>query len=306
VSRSNHLLCFIMQRDEISPRVLAGSNGFVGQPITDTTVAIPDKLSIAQGRLIWSNRGGLKQLTEPATEEVLDAFLELATHEEGILKFAQRYGPLWLCERHGIVAWHRPILQFRNAFGPAPVDDEEVNLRTLWCPPSRDPKQRFYEPIERWRALAMRARNLLQITAQMRAGEILPRDAWKAVDGSSENFAGVWSRLENSWDRLQENLGWWLEVADVTSAIQFDNHNLRLTLGARTIPSPLSIVALHLVLAAAGAEGLFNCAACGVPFLASQPLRGEQKRPYCARCRKKGRPNRDAQRDWRANHPQGS
>jgi hypothetical protein len=277
---------------------LEGENGFLGQPIAGATAAIPDSIQIAAGHLVWSPGGRFRRLKNP--EAVLDAFVNLAVDDQprAILSFAQRFGPLWLCERHGIVAWHRPVFQFRNGLGPAPAaGDEEVNPASLTCPPGRIPGH-FHEPLASWHALALRARNLLLVTAQLRDGEIPPRAAWAKVDGFTESFKDAWVRLEDPWNRLAENLNWFFEVADVASLVESERASLSLVLRSRSITSPLAIVALQLVLAATRAQGLFTCAGCGAPYPARRP-RGKERRTYCSKCRRNKIPQRDAARDWR-------
>jgi hypothetical protein len=279
---------------------LVGENNFLGQPIAGTTAAIPDSIQIAAGHLVWSPAGRFKRLKNP--EAVLDAFVELAVDDqpEAILSFAKRFGPLWLCERHNIVAWHRPVFQFRNGLGPAPAaGDEEVNLSSLTCAPGRIPGH-FHEPLASWRALALRTRNLLLVTAQLRDGETPPQAAWADVDGFAESFKymGAWARLEDPWNRLAENLNWFLEAAEVASFVESECASLSLVLRNRFIPSPLAIVALQLVLAATRAQGLFTCAGCGAPYPARRP-RGKEKRTYCSTCQRNKIPQRDAARAWR-------
>jgi hypothetical protein len=273
---------------------LTGANDRIGQPITDAAVAMPDSIEILHDHLVWSARGRFKRLKHP--EAVLDAFLRLASENEpdAVLNFAKAYGPLWLCKKHGIAAWHRPLAQVRNAFGPALLVGEEINLSSLWCVPG-GAREHFYEPLVRWRTLAIRARNLLLIAAQLHRGQRPSRETWAEHDGETEDFRklGAWAWLADPWNRLAENLNWWLECANAAAMVEAQAQKPRLVLRSRFLPSALSIIALQLILAAMGAQGLFTCR-CGAPFVSQHP-----KRIYCDACLAKKIPERDAARAYR-------
>jgi hypothetical protein len=273
---------------------LEDANGLIGQPITGAATAIPDSVSISNGHLVWSSRGHFKRLSHP--ENVLSAFIRLASESEpdAILNFAKDYGPLWLCKRHGIAAWHRPLIHNRNAFGPAPLVGEEINLLSLWCAPGRV-REQFYEALARWRTLALRARNLLLIAVQLHRGQTPPREAWTEVDGETEDFRkfGAWAWLDDPWNRLVENLNWWLECANTSALVEGKSGKLQLVLRSRFIPSALTIIALQIILATMRAQGLLTCR-CGAPFPSQSP-----KRVYCDDCLAKKIPGRDAARAYR-------
>lgn len=72
--------------------------------------------------------------------------------------------------------------------------------------------------------------------------------------------------------------------------------------GAHDLPSAL---VLATVLAVARADGIAVCSSCGLPFVPSARQTTGRRR-YCERCRERGVPQRDAQRDARARKRSGT
>jgi hypothetical protein len=278
---------------------MSGAAGYLGRPATGATVAIPDKAKVGDGMLSWSQAGRFRPVKNPA--DVLQKFVSLAVKadDEDILAFAQEFGPLWLCAKHGIIVNHRPILgPVRNAFGPLPTANELKG--PLACPTAVRERMNC-EPLDAWRRLATRAQNLMLAARLINLGEEMPSEAWISIDGDKTDFSRyeAWAHLADPRQRLAENLNWWMLAADINLTVRAEPKGLRTALTPAWIPSVLGIVAIQLVLTCCHSEGLFTCAGCGAPFIARR-MATRGSRVYCETCRTAGVSLRDAKRDSRA------
>jgi hypothetical protein len=283
----------------------------LGRPLTGSRALIPENVKVEGSRLVYSGVGALRRID---SSELLDQFVELASpasESRDIEAFARQYGPMHICERHGIASSHRNLLTTFSPLGPSPNLDEGIESRFCAAKLERRTPQTFSEPIETWRALAKRARRLLEIANTVRLSGKVSADDWRQVDGMEESFGKTygtsWSYLDNPWCRIGANLDWWMVAADVCLRVVVDGPALSAQLG----PNPrnwssLSLVAIQLVLAITRGEGLAVCSGCAAPYIANrQPLAGKRvgrwiaKRNYCLNCRTAGVPQRDASRDYR-------
>jgi len=274
---------------------------------------VPKSLALRLGRLCYSGEGQIKSL-DPKL--LLDRFVSLGrpgSRDEEILEFAKRYGPLYLCKAHGMVSYHKPLLMSFSALGPPPIFGVDEPFKYEWCWPTvecQNPRT-LSESLEKWRALATRANNLLRVaTAVRRTGEA-PRALWEELDGFTGSFAqrdgASWAYLDEPWSRLAANLEYWIVAADVCVQVGTENQDLVALLGSNPFTySSFGLIAIQLLLAATRSEGLASCSGCGAPYICGRPpLVGKQvglwtaKRSYCQNCRATKVPQRDAARDYR-------
>lgn len=266
---------------------------------THAQVGLPEKIQRADTRLAWLPRGKITAI-EPA--DAVWRFIRLADEGEiAILDFARSYGPLWVCKRHHIAAFHPPIFSIPGALGPSPAmldDPRKPTIETLNCPIETLRDGWLAEPLETWRQLSLRARNLLTAAARLKAGKSVSDEQWQAVDGFSEDWSqlGVWAYLSDPWWRLAENLNWWLSIAQAMPFVAANQGSLRTSIGtpmaSRRMPSVLAVIAVQLIFACQGQSDFTTCAGCGQTYLPRRkPMAGKRvgphmaKRNYCDTCR---------------------
>jgi len=291
----------------------AWSGGF-GRPLTDDRVLMPADLELHGSRLVYSGEGRFHKIR---LDRLLDDFLGLADQfvsARDAFGFARKYGPLKLCEHHGIAAYHKPLLMNRSSpLGPAPIFGVDEPFTYDWCGPrvERRSPEVYSEGVEAWFALARRAQDLLRVASAVRTEGDAPADLWEKADGFKGSFKErdglAWAYLDNPWNRLAANLDRWILSADMTLRVRAEQGSLVAALGANpSTYSPFALITMQLVLAVLRAEGLASCAGCGTPFVSSRPplagkLVGPQvaKRNYCRSCRDAKIPQRHAARDYR-------
>ena len=282
--------------------------------MTGNDVAVPALLELRGSRLVYSLDVKIKRIN---TSRLLDRFIALADRSSTdleLLAFARRYGPLYLCEHHGLAGYHKPVLMSSSPLGPAPLVGVDEPYKYSWCGPKLERQRRpamFSEPIEVWRSLALRAQNLLLVANAVRLSGNARPELWEQADGFSGSFSErdgrKWAYLDNPWYRLAANLDYWINAADVCLRVGVEGQSLVLSLGTNPFTaSVFGLVATQLLLAVTCSEGLASCSGCGAPFLSRrQPLAGKRvgrsvaKRNYCQNCREELIPQRDAARDYR-------
>jgi len=231
----------------------------------------------------------------------------------GIVTTPGKYGPLVLCEYHGIAAYHKPLLLSRSPLGPAPIYPIDKPFEYNWCGPrpERDGHDAFSERVEVWFKLARRATSLLRVASAVRTQGNASEELWEQADGFrgslKERFGPFWAYLDNPRNRLAANLDCWIVTGDVCLRVQAEDRSLVAALGGNPFTfCPIALVVMQLVLTVLRAEGLASCAGCATPFVSSRPplagkLVGPQvaERNYCTSCRAAKIPRRDAARDYR-------
>ena len=97
-------------------------------------------LQLRGQRLVYSVERKLRRVQ---TEQLLDRFIALNGRfvmPGDVLSFARHYGPLYLCDRHGIAAYHIPLLMNQDALGPEPIGTDEP-FKYDWCGPRLDSRK---------------------------------------------------------------------------------------------------------------------------------------------------------------------
>jgi hypothetical protein len=286
-------------------------SGNLGRPMIAGLISMPTNLQLRGQRLVYSVERGFKRVQ---TEQLLDRFIGLSGRVPGdVLSFAKRYGPLYLCDRHRIAAYHMPLLMNQAVLGPAPIGSDEP-FKYDWCGPRLDSRKlgTLSEPIDAWFELANRASSLLSAANMVRLQGDAPPELWKQVDGFQGSFGKTygarWRYLDDPSQRLAANLQTWLVTADVHFRVEAQGKSLTASLGpAPLTSSSFALIAIQLLLAIIRSEGLASCSSCGMPYLSDRPpLAGKvvgpqvAKRNYCRHCREARMPGRDASREYRA------
>ena len=209
---------------------------FSGGPIDGSSVSAPETLKLVGDHLVWSADGTARKIE---VGDILQRFLALETPERGnqdVFNFARDFGPLWLCQDHGFVAFHQPIDTMGCALVPetsnAPSRDPFRPLPgvTPTCWPRMAQKSPdlysesqsqwsraavlFSEPVSQWRSLAANANRLLDAAATMQRGAEVSAETWHQIDGYAPDDPQA-QILSDPRERLAENLNRWLAIADV-------------------------------------------------------------------------------------------
>jgi hypothetical protein len=293
--------------------LLSRWNGGLARPLIGDYVSMPRHLELRGARLLYSGNQWFKYID---ASRLLDRFIGLSdqfSSDRDILAFARQYGPLYLCEHHGLAIYHKPLLMNRSPLGPSPIFGIDEPFKYRWCKAKlecRNPEM-FSEPLETWRVLAARAANLLLVANTIRLQGDAPLELWEKVDGFGERFGerygSVWAFLNNPWNRLAADLDYWMVAAEVGIRIDAEGQSVVASLASNPFASSVfALIAVQLLLAITRSEGLAACSGCGAPFISNrQPLAGKRvgrwlaKRNYCRNCREAKIPQRDAARDYR-------
>jgi len=142
----------------------------------------PRELQVDDTFLRWDRRPKPDVLVRPSAK-MLEDFVRLAdAPRERILRYAEEWGPLWLCE-HGL-HW--------RLCGPG-------------CYPRTDPDSGQWwswdcEYLEHWRKLAAEARAVLKIARALNSGEPGDVEDWKVIHGQGERIQRLFTPLdEGQW-----------------------------------------------------------------------------------------------------------
>ncbi len=220
--------------------MLSAWSGAFGRPLTDNCASMPERLELRGSRLFYSGEWRLKRIK---LDRLLDDFLRLGdqfSSPPDALAFARKYGPLFLCEHHGIAAYHKPLLLNRSPLGPAPIFPIDKPFKYDWCGPraERGRGDTFSERIEVWFKLTRRATSLLRVASAVRTDGNAPEELWEQADGFQgsfkERFGSFWAYLDNPSNRLAANLDCWIVSADVCLRVRAENRSLVAALGGNS------------------------------------------------------------------------
>src|SRR6266567_3425009 len=147
--------------------------------------APPDQLD-----LFYSNAP--PHLGVEAGPALLDAFLRLeSATDEAILAYAQRWGPLWLCEAHDLPFRHDPECRTFRDFEA--VSEEELQRASQ---PEEQGKfhfatARFQESLGGWRALTTQMRATLRIARRVHDGLAADDRDWDTLPSLRDILVGL-------------------------------------------------------------------------------------------------------------------
>ena len=147
--------------------------------------APPDQLD-----LLYSNAP--PHLGVDAGPALLDAFLRLESGtDEAILAYAQRWGPLWLCDAHDLPFRHdaecRTFRDFEDVSeeelqrASQPEEQGKFHFATAW----------FQERLDGWRALTTQMRATLRIARRVHDGLAADDRDWDTLPSLREVLVGL-------------------------------------------------------------------------------------------------------------------
>ena len=235
--------------------------------------------SAAAARAQWKTRRVL-----PGAD-MLRAFVKLAdAPDRAILAFAKKWGPLGICQ-HKVPATHSADCD--------PAGWEESGRVGGW------------EPLERWRHYAARARAVVIVSHGLRMGARVSVQDIRPVMLDYATQVMVAGRLESKeecppdlWNTVTSVVNDWLRLGDVRPRLllteeiaSFDDARrvrprIVLTPSWR-FPSPefclFGVLGMQLAFAASSERGLAFCSACGSWFEPVRQLRPDENH-YCGGC----------------------
>src|SRR6266851_2640607 len=147
--------------------------------------ATPDNLDLAYSNAPPHPRA-------EASPALLDGFLRLESGtNEAILLYAQRWGPLWLCEAHDLPFRHDPECQTFRDFEPVseeelkrasqPEEQGKFHFATAW----------FQESLAGWRALTTQMRATLRIARRVHDGLAADQRDWDTLPSLRDVLVGL-------------------------------------------------------------------------------------------------------------------
>ena len=228
---------------------------------------VPSNAEIEGGRLVWS---GLNAQTS-STSGALDAFVKIdAGDEEGVVRFARRFGTLHLCEHN---------LPFMHKQG---------------CEPGQA------EALETWYYHAERARALLNWAAANahdppRPGTYTDHVAaigrWPLGGAIVELVTAAgsergWSEVARDQLMLRLLINQWLELGGVRPALDpFPGASATIFLSSTTA---YGLIGTQLATAISRAREIWTCTMCGFPYFRGSRKPNSGQRNICGRevCRR--------------------
>jgi hypothetical protein len=147
--------------------------------------ASPDNLDLA-----WSNAPPHPSVE--ASPALLDGFLRLESGtNEAILVYAQRWGPLWLCDAHDLPFRHDPECRTFREYEPVsdqemervsqPEEQGKFHFATGW----------FQESLDGWRALSTQMRATLRIARRVHDGLAADDRDWDTLPSLRDVLVGL-------------------------------------------------------------------------------------------------------------------
>jgi hypothetical protein len=167
----------------------------------------------------------------------------------------------------------------------------------------------MWEPLLVWRYYARQACAILSVAAQIHGRGWASLGLWDRMFephpsglphylGGQDGARPILERREASSQRWMLSLvldGGWLRPAGSRPMFRWEGAGRKVFLGEGGLFGEL---AQRLMSAIARTDGVAICSACGRPYMPGRRP-DPDRRMYCDDCRNKGRPQRDAARDYR-------
>jgi hypothetical protein len=236
--------------------------------------SLPDELELLGDLLCWRgmSRPGLTgPRTVRAGSDLLSRFSLLADGTDSrILKFARKYGPLFLCHPHG-----RPLPPRRTQFGHGHEEPE--------CAPRGGLLTPFAEPLVRWRELSAQSRAVIDVTVTLRAGQRLTPPQLQPLVSCLPGGADAWDFNDRRTTAVEARqmvayvVNEWMSWAGSELRISWAGVSPEVTYGA---PALFGALAVELALSLSTVRSVAFCDNCHRAYHPKrQPHPGERK--YC-------------------------
>lgn len=246
----------------------------------NTTWLAPARVWLEEDNLRWAwNSGGGNQPLAVPERDLVGQFIGLAD-AAAVLAFANRFGVLeacvhTVCDHPGVSRTHGTSCRI-----PPPGSDEEGVM-----------------PVASWVHLAQKVGSLLTVAGQLQLGESPDVAELANFTHSAEQVVEEAHRGRTNapyFIAITTAINKWLSYLSPTFVWR---ENTEPILSLRPT-GPFGAVAFEASIMVSRTNGLSLCSGCGRTFTPRRkPRRGE--RHYCADCREKKIPRRDAARDFR-------
>jgi len=255
------------------------------RPLSAERIAVPASVELIGGNLVWSMFAGDKMPSRRFPRSgLLWRFVELghpSVHDRDILKFAQAWGVLGICE-HGEPNYH-------------PRYDEALGRRAVvLCVPPGGFGLKGREAVAAWRPIAARLRTLIELAAQVAHGGPGDNADWIESGTTAVELDSWQDQIGPRRGRLATLLNRQLTLSNSRLELRWSDPTPEIRLGGNGLYSALI---QQLVLEVSDAVGLAFCWKCRVPHRRTG-LRREQ-RSFCKKCREAGAPEAAASQDYR-------
>jgi hypothetical protein len=268
--------------------LFAGSET-IEKPLVSDELQIPKSLTLKAGLLQFSATIGMR--VAPNAAGLLTDFAALGNADDReIFRYAKRFGPLGLCEKHNF-----PVLH---------------NAQPCW--PKRVETGVFAESTTAWRRYAKRVNAILSIAVAMRGDKMGALDDWQTLLSAGAKAISSSSAKHRTWllalavngliENAQPKLLVYPDAAKDRLQIVFAG--VSMMAGLRLLNQPdilatkdealwlpsagnlLAVIALQTAMAVASHAGLAKCADCGDLY---RPVRALplNKLHFCPKCGRK-------------------
>jgi len=242
-------------------------------------IFVPSGIASVADGIVWdATRSRPDHIARPASG-LIDDFLRLGKGTDAdILKFAVRWGPLYLCD-HDLPVGH-------NLLGTTPCSLVPAGRR----------RGLVSESFAAWRSTSTRFMAALQVAVRLHATQPGFRTDWITL-------AGRWPHkrqpsIEGQWHRLLSLLNTWIRWGRVRPELVHGPARTRPVFDL-AFAGVFGALTLQVAAVVARSDGFAFCSACTDLFTPTRRPVAYQRR-YCPTCRKRGAPVRDAMADRRA------
>jgi len=219
------------------------------------------------------------------TSTILEEFLKLIEAPAFQVKlFVEKWGPLWVCDKHG--------REHHKCPSPSFVFDSRFASECSWTPRER---------VADFKIAAREVRSILSISASLMRGELGRAEDWAAVGATGLDLGTIRERESDintvSTDRfyLAEVICDRLSFYGPPLSFDWAGGEDRPTLAVNAGFGFLRLVWLQAAQCITGARDIYTCDGCGTVYIRDS----ERRRPkvgcrnYCERCADTAR-----KRDW--------
>lgn len=191
---------------------------------------VPEIITLEDQQLFWEPNTEAGRWVEPSPE-LLNDFLQIHQYpqweqwHEANFRFARKWGPLHLCQEHGRPVWHQ------QDQWPLPVGEKMLTV----CPPKERADGCLFEPIWRWHAYSLLARQVVEASVRVREGkpmsttqmDVRTANRWAVKPDRDALVARVGSLIEDGggfavrpeWESEGEVPIWRAEVRTLAAAL---------------------------------------------------------------------------------------
>ena len=237
---------------------------------------VPRYFEVAEGYVYWSEQRELAN--EVDAEQVsmfngaIDRFIRI-DREERVSAFASKFGPLELCEEHGMLVRHHPSCMLEEAHSGV-----------------------FREPVDAWIETARQVKAVIEVATALEQGRRPEEENIRAAQfGVPAGFSlQAFQDLHAERALIAFKINRWLEWANVRPRLEVfargRGSRRQEFLGFGLEPSSaFGLIAIQLMFACSGVHNIALCSLCGLPYL-RQRRRAPQagRRNYCDECGPKG------------------